>query len=149
VKIPDEFVPPWVLDAYGKNKPLSVLDAYGNNKPFITWQSTVQNHLSLGIPTLALARHSLMTDLKAHDAELGDALENLDSEVYQEHILTRQYIYPVCSPIYEFNCLYEALMGIADCIRGELSTLAWAVTKHILHSTWSSVFTILHRKGWL
>jgi hypothetical protein len=138
VKIPDKFVPP------------SVLDAYGKNKLFIAWQSTVQNCLSLGIPTLALARHSLMTDLKAHNAELGDALENLDSEVYQEHILTRQYIlYPVCSPIYEFNCLHKALTGIADCIRGELSTLAWAVTKHILHNTWSSIFTILYRRGWL
>ncbi|KAJ8582408.1 hypothetical protein M405DRAFT_921222 [Rhizopogon salebrosus TDB-379] len=93
MKIPDKFVPP------------SVLDAYGKNKPFIAWQSTVQNRLSLGIPTLALARHSLMTDLKAHNAELGDALENLDSKVYQEHILTRQYI------------LYPALTGIADCIR--------------------------------
>ena len=137
VSIPDEFVPPWVLDAYGKNK------------PFYAWQSTVQNRLSLSIPTLALARHSLMTDLKAHDAELGEALENLDSEVYQERILIRQYIYPVCSPIYEFSCLYEALTGVADCIRGELSTLALAVTKHILHSTRSSVFTILHHRGWL
>jgi hypothetical protein len=60
VTIPDEFVPPWVLDTYGKNK------------LFCAWQSTMQNRLSLGIPTLALARHSLMTDLKAHDAELGN-----------------------------------------------------------------------------
>lgn len=78
-----------------------------------------------------------MTDLKAHDAKLRDGaeLEGLDSEVYQECILTRQYLYPVCLPIYEFNCVYEALTGIADCIRGELSR--------------SSIFTISYYRGWL
>jgi hypothetical protein len=112
VSIPDKFIPS------------SLLDAYKRNNLFYAWQSTVHNRLSLGIPTLALAHHSLVMDLKAHDAELGDGeLEGLDSEVYQERILTRQYLYPVCSPIYEFNCVYEALAGIADCIRGELSTM--------------------------
>jgi len=136
VLIPDKFVPPLLLDRYVKD----------TSSP---WQSTVHNRLFLGIPSLALARHSLTTGLRAHDAEHVGELEDLNGEVYQERILTRQYLYPVCAPVYEFNCIFEALTAIADCIRGELSTtLAWAITERILHSAWSSVFTISYCRGW-
>jgi hypothetical protein len=136
VLIPDKFVPPLLLDRYVKDM----------SSP---WQSTVHNRLFLGIPSLALARRSLTTGLRAHDAERVGELEDLNGEVYQERILTRQYLYPVCAPVYEFNCIFEALTAIADCIRGELSTtLALAITERILHSAWSSVFAISYCRGW-
>ena len=73
--IPDKFVPPLLLDRYVED----------TSSP---WQSTVHNRLFLGIPSLALARHSLTTGLRAHDAEHVGELEDLNGEVYQERILT-------------------------------------------------------------
>jgi hypothetical protein len=106
VLVPPAFVPPALALKYKEAQALP-------------WQSTVHNRLSWNVPTLALARHSLTSSLKAHDAEHDQGLERMDQEVYQEHILTRHFLYPLCAPIYEFSCIYEALTGVMDCIRGE------------------------------
>lgn len=98
----------------------------------LPWQSTVHNQLSWNVPTLALAHHSLTSSLKAHDAKHDQGLECMDQEVYQEHILTRHFLYPLCAPIYEFSCVYEALMGVMDCIWGGYQQyLALAATECI------------------
>ncbi|KAG1781468.1 hypothetical protein EV702DRAFT_1041982 [Suillus placidus] len=41
----------------------------------LPWQSTVHNQLFWNVPTLTLARHSLTSSLKAHDAEHDQGLE--------------------------------------------------------------------------
>jgi hypothetical protein len=85
--------------------------------------STVHNRETLGIKTLALASSSLTRNLNVHAGQqqtstLDDTPpERMDVPVFQERIQTRLYLYPQCEPIYAFNCIYEALVAIADCIR--------------------------------
>ncbi|KAG1721729.1 uncharacterized protein EDB91DRAFT_1256400 [Suillus paluster] len=88
------------------------------------WSSTVYNQSFWGVPTLALAHKSMARSVnkydRSHPVPKGvtiPKLEPVTREVYQEWMLTRSWLYPFCTPIYEFSCVYEALVAIADCIR--------------------------------
>jgi hypothetical protein len=91
-----------------------------------TPNSTVYNREQLGIRAIAMAHRSMVDQVDTRRRDLPphiDASEDpdrlLDLQVYQERVQTRSYLYPLCEPIYEFNCIYEALVGVADCIRCE------------------------------
>jgi hypothetical protein len=88
------------------------------------WSSTVYNRSFWGVPTLALAHKSMARSVNKYDRRhpvpegvTVPKLEPVTREVYQERMLTRSWLYPLCAPIYEFSCIYEALVGISDCIR--------------------------------
>jgi hypothetical protein len=88
------------------------------------WSSTVYNRSFWGVPTLALAHKSMARIVNKYDRRhpvpegvTVPKLEPVTREVYQERMLTRSWLYPLCAPIYEFSCIYEALVGISDCIR--------------------------------
>ncbi|KAG1720070.1 uncharacterized protein EDB91DRAFT_1257199 [Suillus paluster] len=85
---------------------------------------TVYNRSFWGVPTLALAHKSMARSVNKYDHShpvpegvTVPKLEPVTREVYQERMLTRSWLYPFCAPIYEFSCVYEALVAIADCIR--------------------------------
>jgi hypothetical protein len=86
--------------------------------------STVYNREQLGIHALAMP-HQNMVDHVRLDAtrnlhsDTSGHQDLLDLQVYQQRVQTRSFLYPLCQPIYEFNCVYEALVGIADCIKCE------------------------------
>lgn len=93
------------------------------------WCSTVYNRSFLGVSTLALAHKSMTKSVNAYDRQhpiqegSESKLELVTREVYQERMLTRSWLYPLCAPIYEFSCVYEALVGIADCIKCKLCAI--------------------------
>ncbi|KAG1737845.1 uncharacterized protein EDB91DRAFT_1249522 [Suillus paluster] len=87
------------------------------------WCSTVYNWSFLGVSTLALAHKSMTKSVNAYDRQhpihegSESKLKLITCEVYQERMLTQSWLYLLCTPIYEFSCVYEALVGIADCIK--------------------------------
>ncbi|KAG1744089.1 uncharacterized protein EDB91DRAFT_1080896 [Suillus paluster] len=87
------------------------------------WCSTIYNWSFLGVSTLALAHKSMTKSVNAYDHQhpinegSKSKLELVTREVYQERMLTRSWLYPPCTPIYKFSCVYKALVGIVDCIK--------------------------------
>ncbi|KAG1816435.1 uncharacterized protein BJ212DRAFT_1480884 [Suillus subaureus] len=92
----------------GSLKDISAISQTGNIN---VWSSTVYNQAWLG----AINKYD-----RSHPVPEGitiPKLEPVTHEVYQEQMLTRSWLYPFCALIYEFSCVYEALVAIADCIR--------------------------------
>lgn len=80
------------------------------------WSSTLYNRMLWGFQTLASAPQTVVSNIKAHDPQYLSPDEDVPPTIHQERLLTRSWLYPLCVPIYEFSCIYEALVGIRDCI---------------------------------
>jgi hypothetical protein len=111
--VPAPIIPPELDD--------SKRPAIGALATTVLLSSTVHNREQLGIRALAMSHHNMLDQVRLRNLQLGASGDQdlVDLRVYQERVQTRSFLYPLCEPIYEFNCIYEALVGIADCIRCE------------------------------